>query len=167
MTDEAKAQFLELSAQHLDLLKGFYHDVQWKYFGRIVADYFVLPQSILDSISGVPQAVRDSLKQAGIAMQTLVEMAPLVPSGGPPHGAPENWVAAWVDLAENTEGMLHMAEQTIGRTAAFTAMMESWRKFSAIIGKVIGSIPKLASDISMAVIVIGGLLIIRELKRGK
>lgn len=162
MTDEAKAKFLELSAQHLDLLRGLYQDVQWRYWGRLVTTGFVIPQSLLDSLSGVPQAAKSALYTAGVALQTLTDMAPRVPQGGSPHGAAENWVTVWIDLAESTEQNLYTAMQGMGRTSAFAAMMETWRRYAALIGKFLGGAGEAAKAISGAAIVVGGLLILRE-----
>lgn len=167
MTDAQKAQFLDLSAQHLDLLKSFYQDVQLQYFGRVITDFMFLPQAILDAWSGVPVAVKESLRLAGIQMQWLMESAPAVPNGGAPHGTPENWAVVWIDTANSTEDLLHTAAQTMTRTGAFTAMVETWRRFAAAILAGLGAGSKTLQDLSGAVMVVGALLIIREFTRGK
>lgn len=163
MTNEQKAKFLELSALNLRLLNSLYEDVQWRYWGRLVSQVFVIPQAALDSLSGVPESAKSALRTAGIAIRTLTEMAPLVPNGGPPHGAAEDWVVVWVELAQSTEQNLYTAMQGMSRTAAFTSMMNAWREFAALIRRFLAGAREVAKSASNAVVVVGVLLILREI----
>lgn len=161
MTNEQKAEFINLADRHLRLLRDLYREVQLKYWGRFLG-YGPIASAVFDELTGVPSSLQSAIRTAGIAYSTLEELAPQVPAGGPPHGTPENWVSVWIDLADSTEKNLNTAAQVLRRTSPLVMMSATWEEFSKTIGGGLNKAADTAQIVGAAAIVLGLAWIFRR-----
>lgn len=159
LTPAQAAQFKSLATKTLAALEAEFADAQTKYLRKVA---FSPGTGEWYALTGIDQSVLLGFNQTQTALDTLKQMLPQVPVGGPPHGDSAKWVAAWIDLADSTEETLRQNVLFVARNSYFNALMDSLLAYGKTVGAAVGGAASIASGLTVVAGLFAAYLLLKE-----